>query len=247
MKNSLTLTQKFQESALIKLDAEEKRIVLAYQGAKRFQHFDNEDKKRLAKSLVRLSYFVGIKEPISLESVTMLTIFLCNEYPNLTIEELEQGVQFCCSGKLGSFEHFQNFSPIYLGKIINAYQLYTSQAKTKFARLVEEEKRKIKENEIEQSFDKKQGLLNTILTEYDNYLKSGGYNEDSVKMLSEVVAQTCVMYLNTYDFFQQDKKDKSPFVTLKNYFVTLPANKNEAIEQIKKDVNVCYQRKNKQY
>ena len=55
------------------------------------------------------------------------------------------------------------------------------------------------------------------------------------------------MYLNSYDFFEQNKKDKNPFVTLKNYFVTLPALREKAIEQIKNDVNVCYQRKNQQY
>lgn len=245
MKNSLTITNNLETLVLTKLDSEERKMIIASQGAKRFRDFDTDDKRNLAKTLVKLSYFVGIKEPIGLDAVKMLVIFLVSEYPNLTTEELEQGVFFCCSGKLGSFEHFQNFSPIYIGKIINAYQNHTNHVKTKFKRLMDEEERRLAEKELESKFDAKQELLNTILREYDIYIQTNKYAPDKIMLFSDIVAQTCVMILNTYNFFDADKKDKDPFVTLKNYFVTLPTHKNEAIEQIKSDVNVCYQRKNK--
>jgi hypothetical protein len=245
MTNLPTLTTKLEQSALTKLNVEEKKIVLASYGVKMFKDYEQNDKQELAKLLVRLSYFVGIKEPLSIEALKMLVKFLVSEFPTLNSQELEQGFYFCCSGKLGSFEHFQNFSPLYMGKIINAYQTHTAQIKIKYRRLLEQEQNELKAKAEMETYDILEGAITTLTAEYDNFKKTGHYDNQNENYSSyvEVMAQTCVMLLNkSLRFFEDKKVGKDSMETLTNYFVSLPKDRNQAIDQIKSDCNVCYQR-----
>lgn len=248
MINSLATLTNLEQLTLTKFNPEEQKIILASKNGKRFKDLDNEEKKELAKLFVRLSYFVGIKEPLSIDSLKLLVKFVIAEYPMFKSDELEQAFFFACSGKLGDFEHFQNFSPIYVGKVINAYNNFTSPLKMKYQREQEQEIREIERNKQNETYDALAGATKSLIAEYENYIKTGKYDQenDSFNSYYEIMAQTCVMLLNqSLNFFSiMSIEGKDYMELLSNYFVTLPSDKNEAVEHIKHDCNVCYQRKN---
>lgn len=250
MTNSLATLTNLEQLTLNKFNPEEQKIILASKNGKRFKDLDNEEKKELAKLFVRLSYFVGIKEPLSIESLKLLVKFVIQEYPMFKSDELEQAFFFACSGKLGDFEHFQNFSPIYVGKVINAYNSYTSPLKIKFQRVQEVEVRELERSKQNETYDALAGATKCLIAEYENYLKTQKYDSDNdnFNAYSEIMAQTCVMLLNkSLNFFSTISIEGKDYIELlTNYFVTLPSDKNQAVEHIKHDCNVCYQRKNNQ-
>jgi hypothetical protein len=247
MINSLATLTSLEQSTLTKFNPEEQKIILASKNGKRFKDLDNEEKKELAKLFVKLSYFVGIKEPLSIDSLKLLVRFVIQEYPMFNSDELQQAFFFACSGKLGDFEHFQNFSPIYVGKVINAYSNYTTPLKIKFQREQDQEIRELERNKENQTYDTLAGATQSLIMEYESYLKTGRYDDenDLFNSYSEIMAQTCVMLLNkSLNFFTTMGIEGKDYVDLlSNYFVTLPSDKNEAVEHIKHDCNVCYQRK----
>jgi hypothetical protein len=250
MINSLVTLTSLEQSTLTKFNQEEQKIILASKNAKRFKDFENEDKKELAKLFLKLSYFVGIKEPLSIDSLKLLVKFTISEYPFFNSEELEQSFYFACSGKLGDLEHFQNFSPIYVGKVINLYTQYTSGLKIKFQREQEQVMNQIEREKKNETYNVLEGATQSLLAEYENYLKTAKYDEesDNYNPYVEIMAQTCVMLLNkSLNFFNEMGINGSSHIELlSNYFLTLPTELHEANNQIKHDCNVCYQRKNNQ-
>jgi hypothetical protein len=171
---------KYQELVLSKLNNEEQKIVKYSQSSLCFKDYDNTNKQELAKTLVQLSYFVGIKEPLSIDTLKLIVNFLCTQFPNFNKDELIEAFNLSCSGKLGDFEHFQNFSPIYIGKIINSYLTYSIQAKKKY----NEEIRKLESveltNQREKEYDRYKGAMQSLVLEYNTYLKSRKKREDNV-------------------------------------------------------------------
>jgi hypothetical protein len=163
---------------------------------------------------------------------------------------LEQSFFFACSGKLGDLEHFQNFSPIYVGKVINLYTQYTSGLKIKFQREQEQVMNQIEREKKNETYNVLEGATQSLLYEYENFLKTSKYDEESETYNSyiEIMAQTCVMLLNkSLNFFNEMGINGSSHIELlSNYFLTLPTELHEANNQIKHDCNVCYQRKNNQ-
>jgi hypothetical protein len=149
MRNLQIANPKLEESILNKLNPTERTLVQLYTTDNlSFDKYNNDHKQELAKRLMRLSFFVGIKEPLSLDELKLLVFFLCSQYPKFTSEELEQAFMMACSGKFGSFEHYQSFSPIYIGKVINAYETSRATAYSKYKTL---NQRKANEEEEYQS------------------------------------------------------------------------------------------------
>ena len=120
----------------------------------------------------------------------------------------------------------------------------------KYQREQDQETREVERNKQNQTYDALAGATQSLIAEYNNYLNTGKYDQenDSFNSYYEIMAQTCVMLLNqSLNFFStMSIQGKDYMELLSNYFVTLPSDKNEAVEHIKHDCNVCYQRKNNQ-
>ena len=68
MKSLQIANHKLEESILTKMSIGERTLVQLYNSENiLFQNYSNDNKQELAKILVRLSFFVGIKEPLSLD------------------------------------------------------------------------------------------------------------------------------------------------------------------------------------
>lgn len=247
MKNSLQITSKYRELALSKLNSEEQKIVKYSQSSLCFKDYDNTNKQDLAKTLVQLSYFVGIKEPLSIDSLKLIVNFLCSQFPNFNKDELVEAFNLSCSGKLGDFEHFQNFSPIYIGKVINSYLAYSIDAKRKYNQIVSQLKREEEILEKEKVYDKFKGAMQSLVLEYNTYLKSKKKREDGVIENTYLInkdfsCKLCYKLLSNIGFFSKEvieKKNGNPLQIMEDYFLDLPNDYAKAIEKIKQDIDVC--------
>lgn len=135
---------------LNKLSIEERQLVQIEFDKDRIGSFDNERKKELAKLVVKLSFFVGIKEPLTIDELKMSVGFLCQQFPNVSMKKIEDAFMKVSAGELGFIEHFQQFSPTYMAKVIRAYEAQSKAALSKYMKHLEkheaeeESKRKAK-------------------------------------------------------------------------------------------------------
>ncbi len=169
MKSLQIQSTKLIESALEKLNNEEKRLVRIESDKDIFKNYDEEKKKILAKKLVTLAFFVGIKEPLSIEELKIMVHFLCKQFPFCTITKLEDSFMKAAAGELGEIEHYQMFSPQYLAKTIKAYESVSKAAMKKYYQ--EKEKKELEERnrEIAKTYDPVQGCIDILKTECERH------------------------------------------------------------------------------
>ena len=236
MKNLQIANPKLEESILNKLNPTERTLVQLYKTDNLiFEKYTNDHKQELAKRLMRLSFFVGIKEPLSLDELKLLVFFLCSQYPKFTSEELEQAFMMACSGKFGTFEHYQSFSPIYIGKVINAYETSRATAYSKYKTLNQRKANEEEDQAKAQQYNPLKGAYEVIITEYEKYLSGKKENpsenlKEIDKMQSDIALKLCKsagLFLN----FDEKKQDSKEY--LASFFVHLSQDQKIAKEQIK--------------
>lgn len=159
------LQTKPQTLILNKLNIEERQLVLVEFDKDKIGQFDNERKKDLAKKLVQLSFFVGIKEPLTIDELKMSVGFLCQQFPNLTMKKIEDAFMKVSSGELGFIEHFQQFSPTYVSKVIRAYETQSKAALSKYMKHLEKYEAEEESKRKAKSYDPIQGVISALKLE----------------------------------------------------------------------------------
>lgn len=236
MKNLQIANRKLEESVLTKLNSIERTLVTLYKTENTsFEHYTNENKQDLAKLLVRLSFFVGIKEPLSLDELKLLVFFLCSQFPKFTAEEMEQSFMMACSGKFGSFEHYQSFSPIYVGKVINAYETSRATAYSKYKVLNQQKENQEEDQAKAQKYNPLKGAYEVIITEYEKYLLPKKENptenyQEIDKLQSDIALKVCKS-AGLFLEFDENNNDSRAFLAL--FFVHLSNDQKIAKDQIK--------------
>lgn len=236
MKSLQRLTPTLEQSVLNKMSKAESEIVVLSNTSKRFEDYENEDKQRLAKQLVNLSYFVGIKESPSLETLKLLVVFLCKSFPLFSAEELENSFMKACAGEFGDLDHYQNFSPIYVGKVIKAYEQQKMVAKQNYMRLNAKREEELREKEMEKQYNENplRNLFRVICSEYTDFV-NGKYVEPSdIKKIQMKFAIEIAQSKGMFTDFVDKEIDADDYLT--KYFLSLPQDPKEAIEKIKQDV-----------
>lgn len=225
------LTTQLDKSILDKLPKKESEIVILAQ-SKKFSEYTNEDKQELAKKLVSLSYFVGIKESPSIDTLVLLVRFICTKFPNFSGEELENAFYQVCAGELGDIDHYQNFSPIYLGKIINAYDEEKMKARRNYMQL---QQKKDWEEEEKKRSDYLQANALEIISEQlkEEYLSWKEKTYSNITDLKKYSLQVFLDYARTKNLFVKfDADNYTHSQYLEKYFLSLPNNKDEAFKSI---------------
>ena len=236
MKNLQRLAPKLEQSILTKMTKEQSEIVVLSNNSKKFEDYENEDKQRLAKQLVNLSYFVGMKETPSVETLKLLVIFLCKSFPTFSAEELENAFMKACAGEYGELEHYQNFSPIYVGKVIKAYELQKMEAKRNYMRLNQKHEEEMREKEMEAKHNANplRNLYRSICSEYTDFVNGKYIDMSDIKKMQVKwaieIGQAKGMFLDYVD------KEISADDYLTKYFLSLPQDPKQALEKIKEDV-----------
>jgi|APGre2960657373_1045057.scaffolds.fasta_scaffold17451_2 hypothetical protein len=225
------LTTQLDKSILDKLPKKESEIVVLAQ-SKKFSEYTNEDKQDLAKKLVSLSYFVGIKESPSIDTLVLLVRFICTKFPQFSGEELENAFYQVCAGELGDIDHYQNFSPIYLGKIINAYEEEKMKARRNYMQL--QQKKEWEEQEKKRSEYLQVNALEIIAQQLkDEYLSWKEKSYANLTDLKKYSLQVLLEYAQTKNLFVKfDADNYTHSQYFEKYFLSLPDNKDEALISI---------------
>jgi hypothetical protein len=218
------------------MSKEQSEIIVLSSTSKRFEDYENEDKQKLAKQLVNLSYFVGIKESPSIETLKLLVLFLCKSFPTFSAEELENAFMKACAGEFGDLDHYQNFSPIYVGKLIKAYEQQKMVAKQNYMRLNQKHEEELRDKQREAQYNENplRNLFHTICSEYVDFLNGKYVGASDIKKIQIKfaidIAKGKGMFL---DFVE---KEITPEDYLTKYFLSLPQDPKQAIEKIKQYV-----------
>lgn len=181
MSNTQIQPTKLTEQVLNELAPIERQLIEISSGSKRFADFHNEDKKELAKVLNRLSYFVGIKEAQSIEQLKMLVPFVVATFPNNNLQELEHAFTLYCGGKLEQFEHYQNFSPMFIAKVLKQYNELQTQAKYKAKKIGERIQDEAETAEKAKQYNPIESAIESLLIEYENYSKNKYDDPDDIQ------------------------------------------------------------------
>ena len=236
MKSLQRLTPTLEQSVLNKMTKEQSEIIVLNNTAIRFEDYTNEDKQRLAKQMVNLSYFVGIKESPSLETLKLLVVFLCKSFPTFSAEELESAFMKACAGEFGDLDHYQNFSPIYVGKVIKSYEQLKMVAKQNYLRLnvKHEEELRDKQREAEYNENPLRNLFRVICSEYTDFVNGKYVGASDIKKIQIKVAMDIAKGKGMFTDFVEKEMNADDYLT--KYFLSLPQDPKQAIEKIKNDV-----------
>jgi hypothetical protein len=215
---------------------EQSEMIILSNTAIRFEDYTNEDKQKLAKQLVNLSYFVGIKESPSLETLKLLVVFLCKSFPTFSAEELESAFMKACAGEFGDLDHYQNFSPIYVGKLIKAYEQQKMVAKQNYMRLNAKHEEELRDRRRQEEYNQNplRNLFRVICSEYTDFVNGKYIDASDIKKIQIKVAIEIAKSKGMFTDFVEKEITADDYLT--KYFLSLPQDPKEAIEKIKNDV-----------
>ncbi len=235
MQNLTTSKTKLEMSVLSKFNPTEQKILeLKSLGNVRFGDMTNEQKQGLAKSLVKLSYFVGIKEPLSIDNLKMLVYYLANQHPAFTQEELEQAFFMASSGEFGEIEHYQTFSPAYVSKIIKAYLSKRSEASVKYHAKLQKQQAEEESNMKARQYNPVEGCVDALCAQYDTYLRYDEIVSDTDKFpYEEMRASIAIQMAQKLSLFKDyDSSKESAFDFFKRIYDKVPRDKS--VDETKK-------------
>lgn len=122
------MTKQSKSIGLIKSDFSDNKIKIyeAYRGLKKIRDFtSNDELKPLIDLIGKWRYYIGIKEELSQEELFVNLNFIRENFNELNLVDIKQAIDLSIKGDLEvEAEHYQNFTPLYISKILNAYKVY---------------------------------------------------------------------------------------------------------------------------
>lgn len=241
MSNTQIVSTKLELSILSKFNLENRNLVQNKFETKKWCLYQEQEKKELAKLLIRLSFFVGIKEPIENDNLVMLVKFLIMQFPNFSNEELNQAFMMSISSDNSEIaEHYQNYSPIYISKIIKWYINEQQKIVAEYYRGVQKLQEEKQDEERKKKYDPKKALTDAIITQFENCI-NGKYELTNNNLgITELSAKWTLEFSYGLGFVKYDGNKNDAIDFWKNYFSQLPKDPNLAIIEIKNQINVFF-------
>lgn len=129
-KHKAQLTKLNSSIGLVKNDFNNNKLKIfeAYHNEKRIGDFSsNEDLKPLIDLVGKWRYYIGVKEDLSKEEIFINVTFIRENFGELNLVDINEAIRLSLKGDLDTdVEHYQNFTPIYISKILLAYKKYRS-------------------------------------------------------------------------------------------------------------------------
>ena len=154
-------------------------IYNAYQNDKKLKEFSSKEDLMLMNSLiVRWANYVGVDTPEA-SQLNMLSNFIKEHFPSFNAFDIKECIGMLASQSLETdAEHYGKISPIYVSKVLKAYQEYKSEVVFKVRGNIE----KIKETEVkpipnEERIDNFKKLLTIAKKEIEQGLTYGVVDE----------------------------------------------------------------------
>jgi hypothetical protein len=136
----------------------------------------NDELAPLIDVIGKWRFYLGIKEEPSKQEMIINTNFVRENFGALRIGDIHEAINLSVAGKLDcDNEAYNNFSPLYIGRILNAYNEYRNQIIGQVKRQISIQESK-KASELSQ--DEKNQLWKTSFLSAWNIVKSGGFFED---------------------------------------------------------------------
>lgn len=180
------------------------RRTIELMNQKRIYEFNAEDFKNLHILFLKWAKFLGIKQAPEEEDIVMLILFVKEHFNNFTMEMIKEAFNLAIARRLPNIdpEHYQNFSPVYVGGILKAYYDYTERARRAYiaaTHKADSEANRVTPEEAESGMyglvkdcienPKRIGLSGEVV--YDYLVKLGyiDYTEDEKKAILEQAKQ----------------------------------------------------------
>ena len=128
--------------------------------------------------LLKWGKFLGIKDMPNAEEIKMIVFFIKQNFGDLTLDEITNAFNLAIARKLSvDPNHYQNFSALYIGGILDAYKEYKiSHIQLFRQKEMEEQERVLAEKNKPSKEELKEMRLNSLLTIWENY-KTGEEEE----------------------------------------------------------------------
>jgi hypothetical protein len=179
---------------------------------KRFADYTPEEKaKKLTKKIMDIQFFLDIKDKYDKEYYVEITKFLCKQFPNTTLKELEIAIQLATAQKLNvETTTFNSFNAEYIAKILSAYAAYSQPIKIKFTSAIQ---LKIKEHKNANITDEEKEAImrESVIACYTHYNKLGEI-VDVKNLVYEYLVQRKLMKPTNEQKHESLKKAKTTLI-----------------------------------
>jgi len=100
----------------------------AYKTSVRIMDFNtNAQMNKLVEVIGQWSFYLGLSDKVSEKELILIAQFIKENFGSLNITDMQEAIKMCTNGELDSeIEHFGKLSPLYIGKVLNAYKLKRS-------------------------------------------------------------------------------------------------------------------------
>lgn len=161
----------------LKLSQQTKKIISA-SFKEKLKDLPENGWQRVYTILMKWCKFLGIKEVPDQEDMKMILFFMKKNYGELTLDEIVNAFNLAVAHKLNvDPNHYQNFSPLYVSGILNAYKEYKTTHWSEYnIKLDEHESKLLSEKNKPSEEELKILRIKSLLAIWDDF-KSGDEEE----------------------------------------------------------------------
>jgi hypothetical protein len=175
---------------------EEYDLVKCIQGSVRIE--DLKDITDLLKVVSKWRLYVGLPKDDVSHELSIATDFIKKEYDHLTLEEIELAFHLSVTRRLDDVDFFGYFSPLYIGKVLNAFLYYRKKTLADAIRRKEKADYDDLERKSKPTPKEEVELTRDIFQLFYNQYKAEGEITD--------VFNLCYKYLRKVSFLNPDKQ-----------------------------------------
>lgn len=183
------------------------KIYEAYRSLKRIRDFNtNDELKPLIDLVGKWRYYIGIREELSQEELFMNITFIRENFNELNLVDINQAINLSLKGDLDiDAEHYQNFTPLYISKILKAYKEYRGKVIYDIRERINKIENQPKEPTIQEKVEIAKTSLQTMFSQRNDkrFHDYGGVTYDFIKR-NQLLVFTKSLVAEAMEFGKKD-------------------------------------------
>ena len=220
---------------IIRSYSESDKKILYLNDELKIRFFDNANKgyNKLEEHIYIWCKFLGVKD-MDEDNAQMLVAYLKESYKDFSIQEISHALMIGLQGRLNiDMEHYQNFSPIYLSKILNAYKIYRNKLIIKYRKEKEEyfdkKNKKIpsKKETLNNIFLITQNLYADFILQEETFIENK-FHKIKVAVIYDLLLKNKIIKgidLNKYEKIKLENRSDAKLEYIYNFFLRLKEKK----------------------